>query len=333
MKHLTLLAAMALTTGAFAQRTAISTGHPVHVNIFNAERTPTDTLVGASLANPNSTLTLYLAGTDASSGYVVGTNQYGDKAKVQVFTSTGNVLVEQLIYIFAAKDEAGAPSSAIHARIYGLDGAGTNGAGTTISTAPGSVLGNVDIAISACDTTNLTIAYFSPAIAVSGNFAGGFDVSDLATGVALGLASTSDGDPGSSADQTWEKFADDSWVSMSNATLSWNVKFDLAIFAVIGDGVAGINDIATVNNMRMSLIGSNPADKKITVAYEMLKAADARLLVLDGKGAKVVDQQLGQTATGLHQSDLNVSDWSNGTYYVSVIASGNPITKKLVVQH
>lgn len=80
-------------------------------------------------------------------------------------------------------------------------------------------------------------------------------------------------------------------------------------------------------------MGRNPATNSITVAYEMLQAADARMLVLDGKGAHVFEQHIGRTAMGLHQTDLNVSDRSNGTYYVSVFANGNPITKKLVVKH
>ncbi|MGV9013969.1 MAG: T9SS type A sorting domain-containing protein [Flavobacteriales bacterium] len=334
MKHLTLLAAMALTTGAFAQRTAITAEHPLNVNIFNADRTPTDTLIPTSFADPNGSPTIYSL-TGLPGEYVVGTNHY-DQGMAQNFTSTGSVNVEQLLYLFAIKNDAGQPASVIHARVYALDGAGTNEANTAVTNAPGSVLGDVSLPMSAIDTATdalmITVANFTPAIQVTGNFAGGFDFAGLPTGSELSLWSTTDGD-NTTPDQNWENAIDGTWIAMGNTQLGWGLHLDFGILAVLGDGIAGINDIATVNNMRMSFIGSNPADKKITVAYEMLKAADARLLVLDGKGAQVVDQQLGRTATGLHQSDLNVSDWSNGTYYVSVIANGNPITKKLVVQH
>jgi hypothetical protein len=331
MKHVTFLAALAMTSVAVAQRTATVAGHPVPADLFNAERTPTDTIVPASLMDPGSSLVLY---TSSASSYVAGTNNFGDKAKVQVFNSTGSVLVEQLLFLAGAKDEAGASSSLVHARVYALDGTGADAANATVNTAPGSVLGNVDVPISAWDTSGFfTVASFNPAVAVTGNFGGGFDVADLATGVGLGLLTTTNGDPGTAVDQNWEKFSDDSWVSLNNGTISWGLQLDIAILAVLGDGVAGIGDNGSVNNMRMSFIGSNPAQNSVVVAYEMLQDANARMVVLDSKGAQVVDQQLGRTAAGLHQSQLNVSEWSDGTYYVSVFANGNPITKKLVVKH
>src|SRR5690606_34846995 len=135
---------------------------------------------------------------------------------------------------------------------------------------------------------------------------------------------------GSVVDNTWEQWDDGSWMTLSEA---WPLTFDMAIYAVIGDGIAGINDLSAVNNMRMSFIGGNPATNNVVIAYEMLQSADARLTVLDGKGAKVIDQQLGRTAVGQHQTTLDVSSFANGTYYVTLFANGNPLTKKLVVQH
>jgi hypothetical protein len=331
MKHITLVAAMAVATGAMAQRPSMITGHPQHIGLnFSADRGPIDTLIPPSLLDPGSAFALY---TSSAGSYVAGTNTFGDQAKVQVFHSTGTVHVEQLLFLFGAKDDNGTPNAVVHARVYGLDGDGTNTADETVSTAPGTVMGSVDIPISDCDTTDLTIATFFPSITVDGNFGGGFDVSDLGDGVALGLLTTSDGDPGTADDQNWEKFSDDSWVAMSNGTVSWGLHVDLAILAVLDDGFAGIHDNGAVNNMRMSFIGSNPASTSIEVAYDMLQDANARMTVLDGKGAKVIDQQLGKTLAGQHQITLNVSEWANGTYYVSLFANGAPITKKLVVKH
>ncbi|MBK8580366.1 MAG: T9SS type A sorting domain-containing protein [Flavobacteriales bacterium] len=327
MKHITLLAAMAVTTAAVAQREAAPMGHFTAPHFqFNADRTPTDTLVPASFMDAGSTLTVYGV-TDG--GYVAGTNAYGDLAKVQNFETTGAVFVEQILLGFGAKDENGSPNSLLHVRVYGLDGPGTNSLGDATN-APSTIMANVDIPVSSCDTAGITVATFNPAVAVNGAFGAGIDFTALAAGVELGLITTTDGDMGTADDQNWELWSDNTWFTL---TAAWPLNLDMLIWPVIGDGIAGINDNATVNNMRMSFIGSNPADKNITVAYEMLQAANARLIVLDGKGAKVVDQKFGQTATGMHQSELNVSEWSNGTYYVSILANGNPITKKLVVQH
>lgn len=120
---------------------------------------------------------------------------------------------------------------------------------------------------------------------------------------------------------------------MSNATLSRGLQCVLGILAVLGDGVAGIGDNGNVNKMRMSFTGGNPACNSVVVAYEMLQDANVRLVVLDSKGAQVIDRQMGRTAAGMHQSEVNLRDRSDGSYYVSVFANGNPITKKLVVKH
>lgn len=151
-------------------------------------------------------MTLYTSG---AGNCAAGTNTFGEKAKVQVFTSTGSALVEQLLFLAGAKDEAGSSSSVVHARVYALDGSGRDAAAATVNTAPGSVLGNTDVAISAWDTSGFfTVASFNPAVAVTGYFGGGFDVADRATGVALGLLTTADGDTGTTVDQNGEKFSD-----------------------------------------------------------------------------------------------------------------------------
>ena len=332
MKNITLIAAMAVSTFAMAQREVGPAIHQADRGIhFSAERGPIDTLVPSSFGATDVSLALYYAGTTPANGFIAGTNTYGDKAKVQVFNSTGTVHVEQLLFLFGAKNVNGTPNAMVHARVYGLNGPGTATSGT-VSTAPGTVLGNVDIPISQCDTAGLTVAMFSPSITLNGNFGGGFDVSDLATGTLLGVIST-ENNAITPDDQNWEKTSDDSWVAMSDTTVSWGIHFDMAIFAVLDDGFAGINDVGSFNNMRMSFISGNPATSNVTVAYEMLESASVRLVVMDRKGAKVVDQQLGNTTQGEHQSTLDVSNLANGIYYVTLFANGNPLTKKLVVQH
>lgn len=327
MKHITLLAAMAVSLGATAQR---DVGTVEHINLqlpqISADRAPTDTLVPPGISAPGAS---YQLSGVTNGGYVTGSNGYGDYAKVQVFSSTGDVFVEELIMGFGAKDDNGSPNAILHARVYTLDGPGTATTGD-VTNAPNTVLGNVDLAISECDTAGLTIVAFDPPVAVSGNFGAGIDVSGLGDGVYIGLVHSTSGGPGSVVDNTWEQWNDGSWMTLSEA---WPLTFDMAVYAVIGDGVAGINDLGAVNNMRMSFLGSNPASNSVVVAYEMLQSADARLTVLDGKGAKVIDQQLGRTAVGQHQTTLDVSSFANGTYYVTLFANGTPLTKKLVVQH
>lgn len=333
MKNITIMAAMAISMGAMAQRPdATLMAPPLHGLHFSADRTPTDTLIPLSFADTTSQIAFYGFGTD---GYLVGTNTY-DAAMAQKFQSTGSVFVEQLLFVFAGKDDAGQPASVVHARVYGLDGPGYDEANNAVNNAPGTVLGNTDVPMSDIDTSTAqlvpTFISFNPPAPVSGDFAAGFDFSDLPATAQIGLFSTVDGD-NMMPDQNWEKTTEGDWIAMGDTVQGWGIHFDFFIFAVIGDGVAGINDLATFNNMRMSFVGGNPANSEVTVAYEMLKDANARLTVMDGKGANVVDQQLGRTPQGQHQTTLDVSGLANGTYYVTLFANGNPLTKKLVVQH
>lgn len=325
MKYLSLFGAMAISVVATAQRNVDHVrvlGHAPGMN--DGLRTPTDTLVPPSLDVAGATLTVY---STQQGGYVVGANGYGDAAKVQVFSNTESTMVEQLLFIFGAKEGNG--SSVVHARVYALDGTGTASTGPATN-APGTVLGNTDLTVDQCDTTDLTVVTFSPAVAVSGDFGVGIDVADLAAGTYVGLASTADAAAGAVPDNNWELWSDGAWYTL---TAAWPLTFDIAVYAVIGDGAAGIEDAGAVNNMRMSIIGANPANQQVTVAYELLQSADARLTVMDGKGAKVVDQQMGRTGAGEYRTDLDVRNYADGTYYITIFSDGMPLTKKLVVKH
>ncbi|MFT3885590.1 MAG: T9SS type A sorting domain-containing protein [Flavobacteriales bacterium] len=268
-------------------------------------------------------------------GYIVGSNNYADRAKVQVFHSTGNVHVEAIAFLFGAKDVNGRPNDLVHFRMYALDGEGVISTEETVNNAPSTVLGSGDVPIGNIDTTGFMVLTINPAVAVNGDFGVGFDVSDLGDHVELGLVTSSVDGPGSQVDQNWEQWSDGSWgtVSYSWQTDAGFANFDFAIAVVIGDGSAGIDDVATVNGMRMSIQGANPANTDVIVAYDMTQSANTHLVVMDAKGAKVVDRQLGRLSTGRGQTTLNVADWANGTYLVSLYADGSPITKKLVVSH
>lgn len=333
MKHITVLAAMAVSIGAMAQRPSIpAPTHRVHGLHFSTERTPTDTLVPLSLLDTASSYAFYSFPTGE---FLVGTNGY-DAAMAQRFLSTGTVNVEELLMVFGAKDDAGQPAAVVHGRVYGLDGPGFDDQDNAVNTAPGTILGNSDMAMSDIDTSTsqLTITQFafSPAALVTGNFAGGFDYSDLPPDAKIGLFSTADGD-NLLPDQNWEKTTDGTWVAMGDTTQGWGFHADFLILAVLGDGMVGINDLASFNNMRMSFVGSNPANSNVTVAYDLLEGANTRLMMMDSKGANVFDQQLGRVAQGEHRTNLDVSNLANGSYYVTLFANGNPLTKKLVVQH
>ena len=116
----TLLSLSLLATGvlAFGQRTW---SHAEHVNgpVFGSDR-GTDTIVTAGIAG--GTLTVYTA----ASGFVVGNNNYEDKAKAQQFDLGGEAVVDELLFLFGGKVAgSGNANSKIVAKVWALDGTGT----------------------------------------------------------------------------------------------------------------------------------------------------------------------------------------------------------------
>lgn len=135
---------------------------------------------------------------------------------------------------------------------------------------------------------------------------------------------------GTTEDGTWEMWDDGTWVSIAAA---WGAQWDIGVLAVVDAGSVGINDTERVNGMRMSILGGNPAAANGQLAYDLEHDANSRVVVIDTKGARQFEANLGHMSRGEHRMDLNVADWANGTYFVTVFANGYPLTKKLVVQH
>lgn len=312
---------------ALAQRTfnAEPTTHRSPIT-FAADRTPTDTLIPSGfLGGP---LTFYTVGSSLDSGFVFGSNVYGDLQKAQYFNVSGSVNVEEIVALVALKAGAGN----IGFNVLAADGNGVDADQVEITTAPGTVLGGLTVALADVDTANANFFALPAVVPVTGSFYLSMDFSALSgTNAVIALFSSTANVAGIDPNGSWEQWGNDSWVAMSAA---WNGnQFDAALFAIIDDGSTNVGSIDRVNGLQMTLLGGNPATSNVQVMYDLEHAAKARLVVMDMKGARVVDTDLGRTMSGEHRMDLDVANWANGTYMVTIFADGLPMTKKLVVQH
>lgn len=292
---------------------------------FSADRTPTDTLVPSGFLS--SDLYTYYASEDAADGYVFGTNTYGDLAKAQRFEVTGTVNVEELMFFVGYRSGTGT----VGFGLTSADGDGMDADNVAVSNAPGTVLAAAEIALDQVDTATVQLIALDPPLAISGMFYAGVDFSDLAnTGGEIALSSTQENADGVDPNGSWELWSDETWHAVSGA---WGVSWDMAVAVVIDAGSTNVGSIDRVNGVQMTLLGGNPATSNVQVMYDLEDAAKARLVVMDMKGARVVDTDLGRTMSGEHRMDLDVANWANGTYMVTIFADGLPMTKKLVVQH
>lgn len=261
-------------------------------------------------------------------GYVGGSNYYNDKAKAQQYNLSTSLAVEEVILWFGAKAfNSGNPNSAVVIKLYRLDSLGTNVAGQNNVPAPGSVIDSVILPIQNITTTGYTAVAFSSLPIVYENFAAGIDITTLATGDSVGLMTTTDGD----ADQTnlaWEKWNDNSWHTMQQA---WPLDIDFAIWPVVDTTTAGIKSDGFFNGLKMSQNQPNPARDETSIIYELQNNASVTFEVYDVTGKKVISINEGIRNKGKHSINLSTAKIAVGTYYYSLKADDNRITKKMVI--
>lgn len=309
-----------------AQR--VSTGaQRMHANADAGFRASTDTIVTGAYFDPDVTFELR---NSVGGGYVSGNNGYGDKAKVQAFLLDNAVTAEAVGVWFGAKTEtSGDPNSHVTFNMYQLNGAGENSAGAITTGAPNSLWASVEVPITDCDTsstTTFTWADFAAPVYVTDYFAAGVDFTGLAAGDTIGIVTTGEGYV-EYQDFSWEKWSDDSWYTMYG---SWPLDIDFVILVAVDASNVGIDDAETFNGMRMSFLNGNLVGQDVQLAYTVDQNAKMRLLVSDASGRLVLDQDLGNKAVGLYNQTINAENWNAGMYYVSLIANGKSITKKLV---
>ncbi|MCR4873895.1 MAG: thiol protease/hemagglutinin PrtT [Bacteroidales bacterium] len=198
--------------------TLVGTGagypNPVSVTVVGGSTPPdpTDTTGCAYLHYP-------LPGTPAvytadGGGYLAGSNVYGDEAKADYFTHSGNGTVEKIKITIGAMD--GTNGSVVF-KVW-ADNNGT----------PGAVLGSKTVTLSEIsNNTNTSSEYecvFTTPINVSGNFFAGLDVTNATS--YFGLVTTTDG---TGANTGWEYY-DGDWTTYSD---SWDMDLTNAIFPYV----------------------------------------------------------------------------------------------------
>ncbi len=336
MKKLyTLALAIGIAGLAHAQKsvsTATALEFPRTISTADGYRTPTDTLVPGEWVNATG-VTIYTS----ASGYVVGNNDYGDKAKAELFILSEPTLVEEVLFWFGAKIEtSGNSASKIVAKLWDNTGNGHFNISDTdlLPGAPGSVLGSVDVFLSDADTSSnllFTVAQFATPVYVGTDFYAGFDVTTLAAGDSIGLVSTTSGD-GAAAELAWELWSGNGgWYSFLVDSGGWGLDFDLAIFPVVDNGSAGIDSESFFNGIKMSQNQPNPVGAETVIQYELQNNAAVTFEMYDVTGKKVISVNEGEQNKGKHTLNITTEKLASGTYYYMLNANGNRLAKKMVI--
>jgi hypothetical protein len=339
MKHTLLFAALLVgtfTANAQTREGYVSGSTTLGERAGDASRAVTDTIVpGSWFFDPNTQIFQYGALCGAAPGtpcgFIMGSNGYDDKAKVQQFLllDAPTTLIEGMIFWFYHK--SGNENALAAANIYAINGNGTNVAGPVTGQAPNTILGSKSFALSEVDTTNangFTTVMFDSPVWVSTQFAAGFDMSTLGANDSLALLATADGTT-DFPDFSWEKWSDNSWYTIQAA---WGLNVDLCIFVLVDNSSVGINEPGSMNNMRMSFLNGNISNGTVQLAYDVVEAGRMDLIVHSNNGQIAYQQSFGTQGAGSYQHTMSTQGWASGTYYVTLKNNGNPLTKKLVVE-
>ena len=261
---------------------------------------------------PGTTTVYYV--TDG--GYVSGTNVYGDEAKADYFTFSGNGTVEKMKITIGAMDGT---NGSVAFTVW-ADNNGT----------PGAVLGSKTVALSTISSAiggtygDYECVFDSP-IAVSGNFFAGLDISNATS--YFGLVSTTDG---TATNTAWDYYDGDWW----DYTESWELSVTNAIFPYV---CSGTDPNPPVNNPDLHVYSNftytpNPMVQNQSVSVEVSVAntgssgfnGTLKLVLLNANNTEA--QVIGQSVITLNAMGFFNYQFSGtvtapaGTYQMAVYA-------------
>ncbi len=291
----------------------------------------TDTIYSAVFDDEFTELAVY--GVTDAGGYILGNNVYGDKAKAQSFLLDAPTIIEEMLFWFGEKSNVS--GSTFQCRIYAMDGPGVTLSDPNYQYAPGTVLADIAVNVADADTGSmltLTAVPLDAPLWTGIEFAAGIDISSMGAGDSIALVSSTDGIV-EIGEQCWEKWSDDDWYTLPAA--GWGggtFDVDAWIMVVIDNSTIGIDEIGSMNNMRMSFLNGNISNGSVDLAYDVVESGLMALMVLDTKGQIVHEQAFGNQAAGRYTHTFSTEGWAAGQYYVTLRNNGQPLTKKMVVR-
>ncbi len=211
------------------------------------------------------------------SGYVSGTNIYGDIEKGQRYYISDygfdTVAIDKLVAQFSIIHQSGSLGMAV-GKIYSLNAAGL----------PDSLIAtSIPVSIASISVIINGIAEFdfTTAVTVSNGFLASIDFSSCLTDT-LALVQT-EANCFDTIGGAWEKWSDSSWHSFNN---SWNFETDFSIFPVLSNSV--LIAVTYIENNFNQLVYPNPCNSQLSVA---INKGENEIRIFNAVGTEVYKEQ------------------------------------------
>lgn len=311
-------------------------------------------LCGDTITNISSTTGTLLVGTAGSdtttpgcspkAGYIMGTNCYGDKEKAEYFSTSlystiTSPQIKSVIVIFykdGTKGTGGNAATAVNLKLYN----GTMASGPTGTATPfGQVSANIGniLAVTATNSVNYVgqqpIVYTNPILrpyryvlaspvnapATNGFFASVTIPAAPDTAVIM--------DDGSVATGTnWEYWSDNTWHNLATAWTGYNAS--IAILPEMQCGITGVSNNNSILNNNISL-HPNPSNGLVNIIATLPNSQTLEITVNNSLGQLISSSKHTGVTSNVFSLDLN--DYSNGVYFVTINNGQEKIVKRLIL--
>ncbi len=256
-------------------------------------------------------------------GFIVGTNSYGDIGKYQWFDLKARDVLHGFKFYFAFKNIVNDPDT-ISLVVKTVQ---PNGA-------PGETIAEVKTTTDVLDTTKMGNVFFlENPLTLNGLIFIGFEWATNADDE-FALFADANGE-GDKANRVWEKFNDGQYNDFTNPTYSWGLDTDLWIEAYYKKAVpTGIDQASGVGLPKDYVLKQNypnPFNPTTTIELAIPENADVEIAVFNILGQKVADVFKGKLNAGYHKFDFNATNLSSGIYLYKVKANHFKSVKKMTV--
>jgi PKD repeat protein len=249
-------------------------------------------------------------------GYVCGHNDYLDVAKADVFSQpiTPTYQITGALLGFAVAS-ASNTTNTFAVKVW-------NNAGAAGS--PGTSIGSTNVTYDAASQDviagNLTYVAFNPPITATSPYYLGIEFG-YAAGDTLAFISTGDGEvtPGTA----WEQFSTLDWHAMSETPTSWGLNIAQAIFPILCSPNS-LNDPAVTG----VVLYPNPTSGQLIIHNTNITSEGAVVNVLNVMGQVVMTKNIADFSGTNY---LNMSELSNGLYFVEIVSGATRINNRIIL--
>lgn len=104
------------------------------------------------------------------------------------------------------------------------------------------------------------------------------------------------------------------------------------IYHITGTSTIGINELSPTGNFSLGQNAPNPCFNEAIISYQLRKdATRASLLIYNIAGVKVFEQAQSNLHVGKYNVNIDVTNFTPGVYFYSLVVDGSQVTKKMVI--